>query len=235
MSGIINIQNLTIDFKDNGQRFLAVDNVSLEIEKGVSFGLVGESGSGKTTILNALAGMVPISKGTALIYEKFQFVFQDPYTSLHPKFTIRDLLIEPLKLSKTKIRNDLINKALEDVELDPKMQFRFPSQLSGGQRQRVALARALITNPDILLLDEPTSALDVTVQVDVLNLLKDIQKKRNLTYVMVSHDLAVVSFLCDKIGILQKGKLVEIITKKQLQTNKAKDPYSKKLIKAFMD
>jgi len=154
---------------------------------------------------------------------------------LHPKFTIRDLLIEPLKLSKTKINNDLINKALQDVELDPKMQFRFPSQLSGGQRQRVALARALITGPEILLLDEPTSALDVTVQVDVLNLLKDLQKKRNLTYVMVSHDLAVVSFLCDKIGILQKGKLVEVITKKQLQTNGAKNSYSKKLINAFMD
>ena len=234
MSAIINIQNLTIDFKDKGQSFLAVDNVSLEIEKGVSFGLVGESGSGKTTILNALAGMVPILKGTATIQEKFQFVFQDPYTSLHPKFTIRDLLIEPLKLSKTKFNNDVINKALEDVDLDPKMQFRFPGQLSGGQRQRVALARALITGPEILLLDEPTSALDVTVQVDVLNLLKDLQKKRNLTYVMVSHDLAVVSFLCDRIGILQKGKLVEIVTKKQLQTNKVTDPYSQKLIKAFM-
>jgi len=235
MSAIINIENLTINFKDKEKLFMAVDNVSLEIEKGVSFGLVGESGSGKTTILNALAGMVPISKGTAEIQEKFQFVFQDPYTSLHPKFTIRDLLIEPLKLSKTKINNDLINKALQDVELDPKMQFRFPSQLSGGQRQRVALARALITGPEILLLDEPTSALDVTVQVDVLNLLKDLQKKRNLTYVMVSHDLAVVSFLCDKIGILQKGKLVEVITKKQLQTNGAKNSYSKKLINAFMD
>jgi peptide/nickel transport system ATP-binding protein len=229
----------------------------LQIEKGTSFGLVGESGSGKTTILNAMTGMVPISKGTlemngkfqylsknkytlahpkpSIIDGKFQFVFQDPYTSLHPKFTIRDLLIEPLKLSRSKIDNKLINKTLEDVEMDPALQFRFPSQLSGGQRQRVALARALITEPQILLLDEPTSALDVTVQVDILNLLKDLQKKKNLTYVMVSHDLAVVSFLCDEIGILRKGKLVEIITKKQLQTNNVKNSYSKQLINAFME
>lgn len=232
---IIDINNLSIEFRDKEHKFLAVDDVSLQVEKGTSFGLVGESGSGKTTILNALAGMVPISMGQAKIEGKFQFVFQDPYTSLHPKFTIRDLLIEPLKISKSKVTNDIINNALKDVEMDPAMQFRFPNQLSGGQRQRVALARALITNPEILLLDEPTSALDVTVQVDILNLLKDLQKRRNLTYVLVSHDLAVIAFLCDKIGILQKGKLVEVITKKQLQTNKSRQGYSKKLIKAFID
>ncbi len=235
MSDVINIKNLSIVFKDKSQQFKAVDNVSLKIKEGSSFGLVGESGSGKTTILNALAGMVPIASGDVSIDKKFQFVFQDPYTSLHPKFTVRDLLIEPLKLSKSAISNEVITKALKDVDLDPAMQFRFPSQLSGGQRQRVALARALITNPQVLLLDEPTSALDVTVQVEVLNLLKDLQKERNLTYLMVSHDLAVISFLCDEIGVLQKGKLVEVISKKQLQTNNASQDYSKKLIKAFMD
>lgn len=235
MAVMIDIKDLSIEFKDKTSQHLAVDNVTFQVEQGTSFGLVGESGSGKTTILNALVGMVTVSNGSAKINGKFQLVFQDPYSSLHPKFTVRDLLIEPLKLAKIKVCKDKISQALKDVGLDPYLQFRYPSQLSGGQRQRVALAKAIITKPEILELDEPTSALDVTVQAEILNLLKDLQKNRNLTFIMVSHDLGAISFLCDQIGILHQGKLVEVVSKKNLRKQQVKAPYSQKLLKAFVD
>ena len=237
--------NLSVWFGTGNDKFQAVNDVSFSIARGESFGLVGESGSGKSTILKAITGIAQDWTGNLNVdgnnlghkrdrdfYTKVQMVFQDPYASLHPRHTIDRCLSEPLKMRKVSNIDERINQSLRDVGLDPSYRFRYPHQLSGGQRQRVAIARALIQDAKFLLLDEPTSALDVSIQAEILNLLNDIKKQRGLTYLLVSHDLAVVAHMCDRIAIMQTGKIVETIDKQTLQTATPKTDYAATLISA---
>ena len=186
------------------------------------FSLVGESGSGKSTPLRALTGLVPLASGSLSIdggrpggtpdrafRRHVQMVFQDPYASLHPRFTVDQTLREPLSIHGIGDTDARIARALSEVGLGPAFRFRYPHQLSGGQRQRVAIARALIVEPRVLLLDEPTSALDVSVQAEILNLLRRLHRERNLTMILVSHNLAVVGFLCQRVAVMQHGQIVE--------------------------
>ena len=187
--------------------------VTLDIAAGESFALVGESGSGKSTVLKAIAGLAPEWKGEILVDGKprdhgidrgfskmCQMVFQDPYGSLHPRKTIDATLSEPLQIHGFGNQGERVDAVMASVGLDRRFRFRFPHQLSGGQRQRVAIARALMLEPRILLLDEPTSALDVSVQAQILNLMRDLQEKFGLTYLFISHNLAVVRHMATRIG-----------------------------------
>ena len=220
----------------------AVKGVSFDVARGESFGLVGESGSGKSTVLRALSGLNADWTGRMAIggeimtprrskefHRRVQMVFQDPYGSLHPRQTVDRLLSEPLLVHRLGDIERRIMRALNEVALPPLVRFRYPHQLSGGQRQRVAIARALMAEPDVLLLDEPTSALDVSVPAEVLNLLSDLQQARGLTYVLVSHNLAVVAHLCDRIGVMQGGELVELLSADDLRAGRTKHPHTASL------
>lgn len=242
---MLHIDNLNITFGHGRAKNHALRDVSFMVDKGDSFGLVGESGSGKSTVLNCIAGLLNKWTGTITVggkivqhkrriafYRKVQMVFQDPYASLHPRHTIDSTLKEPVAIHKLGKANDRVAKVLDEVGLSPSFRFRFPHQLSGGQRQRVAIARALILEPEVLLLDEPTSALDVSIQAEVLNLLQDIRIQRNLTYVLVSHDLAVVSHMCGNVLVMNRGRIVEHITQKQLQESTPEHKYTRQLLLA---
>jgi peptide/nickel transport system ATP-binding protein len=159
-------------------------------------------------------------------------VFQDPYGSLHPRHTVDRILAEPLAIHGFGDEQARIERALDEVGMGSGFRFRYPHQLSGGQRQRIAVARALILEPQILLLDEPTSALDASVQAEVLNLLEDLRQRRGLTFIMVSHDLAVVTHLCEHLMVMQRGKTVEMLTSADLAANRVNDPYTQKLMQA---
>jgi peptide/nickel transport system ATP-binding protein len=222
-----------------------VKGVSFSIEKGTAFGLVGESGCGKSTVLRAISGLNRNYSGRIMLdgnvleahrsrsfFRSVQMVFQDPFGSLHPRKTIRSQLLEPLRNQGLPRRTDVVEEALRAVGLDIALGFRFPHQLSGGQRQRVAIARALILNPAVLLLDEPTSALDVSVQAEILNLLADLQKQRGLTYLLVSHDLAVIAHLCSRVAIMQTGEIVEEVEIERIRRGAVDHPYSRKLLAA---
>ncbi len=217
----------------------AVRDVSFTVERGESFGIVGESGSGKSTVLRALSGLNPDWTGRIVIdgnvmaprrtkefHRRVQMVFQDPYGSLHPRQTVDRLLSEPLLVHRMDNIERRIMRGLNEVALPPSVRFRYPHQLSGGQRQRVAIARALMAEPHALLLDEPTSALDVSVQAEVLNLLSDLQKARGLTYILVSHNLAVVAHLCPRIGVMQGGELVELLSADDLRAGRTRHPHT---------
>jgi len=155
-------------------------------------------------------------------------VFQDPFASLHPRHTIDKILSDPLAIYGLKNKEQRINKVMKQVSLPNKFRFRYPHQLSGGQRQRVAIARAIILEPKIMLLDEPTSALDVSIQAEILNLLNQLRQELSLTYLLVSHDLAVVSYMCEQVAVMQQGHLVEIL-KVDAQGMQPKSPYTKQL------
>jgi ABC-type dipeptide/oligopeptide/nickel transport system ATPase subunit len=217
--------------------------IDLAIGEGESFALVGESGSGKSTVLKAIAGLAPEWKGSISVFGKArghgvdrsfskicQMVFQDPYGSLHPRKTVDATLSEPLSIHGIGSQNERVESVLAAVGLDRKFRFRFPHQLSGGQRQRVAIARALILEPKLMLLDEPTSALDVSVQAEILNLLKRLRRERNLTYLMVTHNLPVVSFLCDRLAVMRHGRIVEIAEVADLKRGALREPYSRELM-----
>ncbi|HLZ66687.1 MAG TPA: ABC transporter ATP-binding protein [Aliidongia sp.] len=214
-----------------------VRGVSFSVPRGGAFGIVGESGSGKSTILRTVAGLVPEWSGGMWIdgdrltrtrskasYRRLQMVFQDPYGSLHPRQTVDQLLSEPLLVHGIAGVDARVARALDEVSLLGPLRFRYPHQLSGGQRQRVAIARALIAEPALLLLDEPTSALDVSVQAEILNLLADLRRQRNLTYILVSHDLAVVAHLCPRIGVMHHGEMVEQATVDDLRAGRVFHP-----------
>ena len=216
--------------------------MSLAVPRGSSFGLVGESGSGKSTVLRALSGLNPAWTGRMVVdgaqlaprrdrafFRRVQMVFQDPYGSLHPRQTVDRALSEPLVVHGLGDRDARIARALGEVALPPTVRFRYPHQLSGGQRQRVAIARALMAEPDVLLLDEPTSALDVSVQAEVLNLLRDLQERRGLTYLLISHNLAVVAHLCPVVGVMQGGALVETVATEDLRAGRVTHPHTKEL------
>ncbi len=240
---MIEIDNLTIRFAA-GQRPV-VRNVSFDVEKGTAFGLVGESGCGKSTVLRAVSGLNPNYQGSIELdgdildrrrdrpfFRRVQMVFQDPYGSLHPRKTIRSQLKEPLRNQGIATGSMDVDALLRSVGLDPSLSYRFPHQLSGGQRQRVAIARALVLNPAVLLLDEPTSALDVSVQAEILNLLDDLRRERGLTYLLVSHDLAVVSHMCSRVAIMEAGEIVEEVDIERLRKGQVEHPYSQRLLRA---
>jgi peptide/nickel transport system ATP-binding protein len=226
--------------------FVAVDDVSFKVDAGESFGIVGESGSGKSTVLRALCGLAPRSAGTVALTgagplpslgskafgRQVQMVFQDPYGSLHPRQTVDRLLAEPLAIHGLKDAEARIERALDEVGLGTGFRFRYPHQLSGGQRQRIAIARALILEPQVLLLDEPTSALDASVQAEVLNLLEALRARRGLCFVMVSHDLAVVTHLCQRLMVMQAGRVVESLAAADLAARRVQAPYTQRLMAA---
>ena len=217
----------------------AVDDVSFMIKRGECFGLVGESGCGKTTVsklllravtadtgdvtFNARQGAVDVRaiEGSALkaFRPKIQMVFQDPFSSLSPRMTVLNLLLEPLEIHNIgddKSRTEMVKKLMEVVGLDPRFMSRYPHSFSGGQRQRIGIARALALSPELLVCDEPVSALDVSVQAQVLNLLKDLQQQLGLTYLFISHNLAVVDYMADRIAVMCRGRIVETATRKAL-------------------
>jgi peptide/nickel transport system ATP-binding protein len=241
MSTALSIEKLVVIYSG----FSALKGVSFDVEPGESFGLVGESGSGKSTILRAIAGLAPVTSGTIAVagqklgarrdkafYRQVQMVFQDPYGSLHPRQTVDRLLQEPLAIHGLADGERRIQRALDEVGLGSGFRFRYSHQLSGGQRQRVAIARALILEPSILLLDEPTSALDASVQAEVLNLLEEIRRRRRLTYLMVSHDLAIITHMCERLMVMQNGELVEHLTASDLADHRVATGYTRNLLKA---
>ncbi len=242
MSVGLEVSHLRVVFDE----YVAVDDVSFRVAPGESFGIVGESGSGKSTILRAVCGLNPIGAGrVALVGEGtlplpgskpfrrlVQMVFQDPYGSLHPRQTVDRILAEPLAIHGIGDAERRIERALDEVGLGTGFRFRYPHQLSGGQRQRVAIARALILEPQILLLDEPTSALDASVQAEVLNLMEDLRRRRHLTFVMVSHDLAVVTHMCERLMVMAGGRAVETLAADELSSGRVMSEYTRTLMEA---
>jgi peptide/nickel transport system ATP-binding protein len=246
----LKVENLRVVFDG----FTAVDSVSFELAPGESFGIVGESGSGKSTVLRAVCGLAPRTAGAVLLTgqvsgiatdgselpatgskafrRRVQMVFQDPYGSLHPRQTVDRQLAEPLAIHGIGDAPARIARALDEVGLPRGFRFRYPHQLSGGQRQRVAIARALILEPQLLLLDEPTSALDASVQAEVLNLLEALRAQRGLSFLMVSHDLAVVTHLCKRLAVMQRGRIVEELSAPALVAGDLHSPYTRSLMVA---
>ncbi|WP_420102992.1 ABC transporter ATP-binding protein [Bosea sp. (in: a-proteobacteria)] len=237
----ISVDKLNVSFGDSH----VVKDLSFAVRPGESYGLVGESGSGKSTVLRVLSGLNHEWSGQVGIEGKaqpkhrdkafhraVQMVFQDPYGSLHPKKTVDDALAEPLAIHGIGDAQARIGRTLSDVGLPASFRFRFPHQLSGGQRQRVAIARALVLEPSILLLDEPTSALDVSIQAEVLNLLSAIRKERKLTYILVSHDLAVVGHMCERLMVMQFGRCVEEMDVAALAARQPQTAYAQQLLTA---
>jgi len=213
----------------------AVDNVNFFIKKGETFGLVGESGCGKTTLGRVLIQLISPTNGLVYFMGKnlskiskselrklrlhMQIVFQDPSSSLNPRMTVKQIIGEPLKINKKYKNEEITKKVLEllkTVGLDEQHMYRFPHEFSGGQKQRIGVARALALNPDFIVLDEPTSALDVSVQAKILKLFKDLQKKFDLTYLFITHDLSVIKYISDRVGVMYAGKIVELSPTKSL-------------------
>ncbi len=243
----IAVKGLSVAFGEGAAHNLAVDRATFRVTEGGSFGLVGESGSGKSTVLRAIAGLIRdwtggiAVNGEALgqlrdrgFYRAVQMVFQDPYASLHPRHTVDRTLSEPLALHGFDRIEQRIEQGLAAVGLGSSFRFRYPHQLSGGQRQRVAIARALMLEPRILLLDEPTSALDVSVQAEVLNLLADLRAQRGLTFLLVSHDLAVVAHMCEEIAVMQGGRIVETLDVAAMRRMEPRQDYTRRLLRASM-
>jgi oligopeptide/dipeptide ABC transporter ATP-binding protein len=226
----------------------AVDGVSLVVNKGETLGIVGESGCGKTTLGRLILALIPITSGTIMydglelkkmrnkdIRKKMQIVFQDPGGSMNPRMTVRSIVSEPLIVNGYSDGAEMTKKVgvlLESVGLQRNHMTRFPHEFSGGQKQRVALARALALEPEFILLDEPTSALDVSVQAQVLNLLDEIQKERNLTFVFITHSLNVVHHISDRVAVMYLGKIVELAETDALFERPA-HPYTHALLSAI--
>ena len=245
MTAMLSVRDLHLSFGEGQAARAVLHGVSFEVARGQAFGLVGESGSGKTSVLRCLAGQYRHWQGeVALAGEAYrgerspaharrvQMVFQDPYGSLHPRHTVRTALAEPLQVQGLDRIDERIDEVLQQVGLPLAFRFRYPHQISGGQRQRVAIARALILRPPLLLLDEPTSALDVSVQAEILNLLKRLRAERGLTYLLVSHDLGVVAHLCDRLAVMQQGRIVETLSSDALCQGGAQHAYTQALVAA---
>ena len=233
----------------------AVDGISFDIHKGETFALVGESGCGKSTVAKLIVGLHDPSHGeiifdgtnvadavtrkdSSALRRRWQMIFQDPYASLNPRWRVRDIVSEPIRVfnlvNSAQEIDDRVGELLTQVGLSPADSEKFPHEFSGGQRQRISIARALSSEPEFLVCDEPTSALDVSVQAQILNLMKDLQRNLKLTYLFISHNLAVVYHVSDKIGVMYLGRLCEVATAQQLFRD-PKHPYSRLLLDTIPD
>jgi len=253
---VLEVNNLKVYFKEK-KPFLskeqpykkAVDDVSISIEPGVTHAIVGESGSGKTTVAKAIMGLTSITEGNIKILNQdilkmknnyrsnfrrnYQMIFQDPFSSLNPRMRVGSIIKEGLSFLKPELNNDEVNSsiinAIKSVGLNENSIYKYPHQFSGGQRQRIAIARVLVLDPKLLICDEPTSSLDVTVQKQVLDLLIDIQDRRHISYLFISHDINLVSSIADKISVMYQGKIVESGKTSDIIENTSND-YTKKLL-----
>jgi peptide/nickel transport system ATP-binding protein len=242
---MILVRDLAVTYEGTAGAVEAVRGVNFGFGSGISFGLVGPSGCGKSTVLRAIAGLLTDWQGQILVdgelvekrrdrdfFRRVQMVFQDPAAALHPRKTVAETLREPVIIHRLGQFDRRIDSVLEDVGLDPAIRYRYPHQLSGGQRQRVALARALIVEPAVLLLDEPTSALDVTVQASILKLLAALKERRRMTYLVVSHNIAVIAELCDWFAAMEDGKVVAIQRTRVLTGDRERHPLVEKMVRA---
>ncbi|MBJ3778799.1 ABC transporter ATP-binding protein [Acuticoccus mangrovi] len=233
------------------QTLKAVDGVSFRIERGTTFALVGESGCGKSTVAQAVAGLHKPTRG-AILFEgidrdlprpdgsrpELQMIFQDPFASLNPRWRVRDIIAEPLRVHRlTRSRAETraaVAELLEQVRLSPADGEKYPHEFSGGQRQRISIARALANKPKFLVCDEPTSALDVSVQAQILNLMKRLQRELGLTYLLISHNLAVIYHMADELGVMYLGRLVETGPAREI-FNRPRHPYTQLLLDTIPD
>lgn len=250
---LVEVDHIRVEFGKKKHPFVAVDDVSFDIYKGEIFGLVGESGSGKTTIGRAIIRANPLAAGEIRLNGKrisgkltpaedrqvtrdVQMIFQDPMDSLNERakvgYIVAEGLYAPGRHYTEEQRREMVDKALQDVGLLPEFASRFPHEFSGGQRQRIGIARALVLNPQFIVADEPISALDMSIRAQVLNLLAKLQKERGLTYLFVAHDLSVVRFICDRIAVIHKGKIVELAESEELFAHPL-HPYTKALLSAI--
>ncbi|NLY46710.1 MAG: ATP-binding cassette domain-containing protein [Tissierella sp.] len=251
---LLDIRNLEVQFQMGRKNiFTAVDDVSFQIYKGETFGLVGESGSGKTTIGRAIIRINEVSHGEIIfdgkkisgkisrdldkeVTKNIQMIFQDPMASLNERAKVDYIVSEGLynlkNYTSEEERKEKVANALLDVGLLPEFASRFPHEFSGGQRQRIGIARALIMEPKFIIADEPISALDVSIRAQVLNLLLELQKKKNFTYLFIAHDLSIVRYIADRVAVIHKGKIVELAETEQLFTNPI-HPYTKSLLSAI--
>jgi len=239
--------------RDEKQFLTAVDNVSFGIERGETFALVGESGSGKSTIAKLIVGLLKPTHGTIAfdgqpmsfesgaamrnLRRRFQMIFQDPFASLNPRWRVGEIIAEPIRTFGLASGADVsreVARLLEVVGLSATDAGKFPHEFSGGQRQRIAIARALSSKPEFIVCDEPTSALDVSVQAQILNLMRDLQDEFGLTYLLISHDLSVVRHMANRIGVLYLGRIVEVADAKRLFTD-PQHPYTRMLLDAVPD
>jgi oligopeptide/dipeptide ABC transporter ATP-binding protein len=249
---LVEISDLIKHFPASGKQMVrAVDGVSFTINRGETLGLVGESGCGKTTIGRTILRLIEPTGGRICfdgrnllelnrtemreLRRRMQIIFQDPYSSLNPRMRIGDIIGEPLAIHKTgdrRERRDRVAELLTVVGLDPDYAGRYPHEFSGGQRQRIGIARALALNPDFIVADEPVSALDVSVQAQVVNLLQDLQEQLGLTYLFISHGLAVVKHISSRVGVMYLGKLVELAPAENIYA-KPVHPYTQALLAAI--
>jgi peptide/nickel transport system ATP-binding protein len=241
---LLNLENVSRDFdvsrpllnrvlEHEPRRLLrAVDRVSFSVNPGETLALVGESGSGKSTVARLIVGLYPPTEGRVEFSgRRMQMIFQDPYASLNPRWRVRDIVAEPIRKLHTTKR---IDELLVQVGLSPEDGEKYPHEFSGGQRQRISIARALGGEPDFLVCDEPTSALDVSVQAQILNLMSDLQSRLGLTYLFISHNLAVVSQIADRVGVMYCGRVVELAAASQLFA-RPRHPYTRMLLDAVPD
>ena len=251
MVPVIEVEGLKKYFPTPRGMLHAVDDVTLKIEKGKTFGVVGESGCGKSTLGRTIIHLLDKTDGKIYLNgedisdvkgkelkrarEKMQIIFQDPYSSLDPRKTVETTIMEPLVVSR-KYKRDEIEKITQElmalVGIDHRLRVSYPHELDGGRRQRVGIARALALNPDFVVCDEPVSALDVSIQAQVLNLLKDLQEKRGLSYMFITHNLSVVKHISDVICVMYLGQIVELCPAKELFRNPL-HPYTKALLSAI--
>jgi len=259
---LVSVKNVSVefDYQENflskKQKIQAVKNVSLDIKKKSFLGLVGESGSGKTTLGKAILGANKISSGQVIFHDdhtdydltninkkqlkeyrkKAQLIFQDPYAALSPRMTVRDIIAEPLEVMKITKSREETDERVRDIASKCRLNLehlrRYPHAFSGGQRQRISIARSLVSYPKFIVADESVAALDVSIQADILNLLKSLQKDLDLTYLFISHDLSVVAHTCDEVAVMYLGHIVEQAPSKELFTN-PRHPYTKALLSSI--